>query len=669
MPCLYSREPASRVCAPEPMATQTPPTTPTDGGNGAPPPEPPRPRMTVYGGGRPPKRPRRWVRIALWSTAGILVVLAAVAGVVSWWLYGDYSHLTNLSAPQKAAAKELQQLPSAQAPAVALIIGSDHRFTDGTAPSRSDTLMLARIDPKRNLISLLSIPRDLYVDIPGYGMDKINAAYSDGQDKLAVETVKQLTGLRINYEINVDFHGFMALVNDLDGVYLSVDQRYYHSQTGVAAGSADSYSAINLQPGYQLLSGKNALAFARYRHTDSDFYRTARQQQFLRAFEQRASLRFHGISVTDLGAIHNVVDDISGNVTIVGLPGGLDGVRTLLRFATAAYQVHGHIVSVKLHAQSATGPGGASIVVPDSSTSIRQAVYAFTHPQRLLETSGGLPSAPAKPAHKKHRFKPAVTPASVPVAILNGTAKAGEAGATATALGGFGYPTSSGNAATQSYARTLVYYRPGFAKAATDVTRILGAGHSGPLPASISASSGSVVVILGTDFSGTLAIKPPKAAQTSRYPPTITPDSQVYLNDFRTAAHRARMNRFPGLYPTVTQSSSQLVDLTPGPVRTYTIPFKGHHWASMYAEYQLTTTVGGFWGIEETRFTQAPILANPQATRTLDGRKYLFYTDGPRIHMIAFVQHGAAYWVVNTLLDELTNPEMIAIARSLKPTG
>jgi hypothetical protein len=263
-----------------------------------------------------------------------------------------------------------------------------------------------------------------------------------------------------------------------------------------------------------------------------------------------------------------------------------------------------------------------------------------------------------------------MTPSTVQVAVLNGTTSAGEATTTATALGAFGYPTSSGNAPSQSYARTAIYYRPGFVKAAGDLARVIGKGQIASLPATISGNSANVVVVIGADFSGKLALKPPKAAvPASRYPPTITPDNQVYLNDFRTAAHRPRMGHFPALYPTVTQSSSQLVSLVPGPVRTYTIPFQGHHWASMYAEYQLSTTLAGYWGIEETRFTQAPILANPQATRTLNGRKYMFFLNGPHIHMVAFVQHGAAYWVVNTLLDELTNPEMIAIARSLEPAG
>ena len=205
------------------MATQTPPT---------PPPTRARPKMTVYGSGKPPrKRKRRWLRIALWSFASFFLVLVAGAGVVAYWLYSDYTRITTNSRDVQQATKDLAEpLPQADAPAIALVIGSDHRYTDGSSPSRSDTFMLVRIDPKRHVVSLLSFPRDLWVPIPGFGNDRINAAFSDGAQlqgssptKLALETVKNLTGLNINYVAVVDFRGFSDLVNNLDGVYVPVE--------------------------------------------------------------------------------------------------------------------------------------------------------------------------------------------------------------------------------------------------------------------------------------------------------------------------------------------------------------------------------------------------------------------------------------------------------------
>ena len=270
------------------------------------------------------------MRIALWSFASIFLVLLAGAGAVAYWLYGDYTRITSNSHDVKLATKDLAEpLPQADAPAIALVIGSDHRYSDGSSPSRSDTFMLVRIDPKRHLVSLLSFPRDLWVPIPGFGNDRINAAFSDGAQlqgssptKLALETVKNLTGLKINYVAVVDFRGFSDLVNDLHGVYVPVDQYYLHTKaTNDASPISDRYSVIDVKPGYQLLRGPDALAFSRYRHTDSDFYRNARQQTFLRAFEQRAASRFHGVSITDLPDIKSLLDTISHNVQI-GAHGG-----------------------------------------------------------------------------------------------------------------------------------------------------------------------------------------------------------------------------------------------------------------------------------------------------------------------------------------------------------
>jgi hypothetical protein len=124
------------------------------------------------------------------------------------------------------------------------------------------------------------------------------------------------------------------------------------------------------------------------------------------------------------------------------------------------------------------------------------------------------------------------------------------------------------------------------------------------------------------------------------------------------------------MYPTVTQSSSDFVPYTSAtPIRNYVIRSSGHGYNSLYAMFSLRTIAGAYWGIEETGFADAPILANPTTTRTLDGRQYRFYYNGPHLHLVAFTYRKRVYWVINTLLDDLTNPEMVAIARSLRPTG
>ena len=134
----------------------------------------------------------------------------------------------------------------------------------------------------------MSIPRDLKVEIPGYGTEKFNAAYTYGGPKLTLRVVKELTGLPINHVVNVDFLGFVRAVDAIGCVYTDVDRRYYHSNDGVPA--SEQYSEINIQPGYQLLCGKKALEYVRYRHTDTDLVRSARQQDFLSAAREQVPI-------------------------------------------------------------------------------------------------------------------------------------------------------------------------------------------------------------------------------------------------------------------------------------------------------------------------------------------------------------------------------------------
>src|SRR5438105_11782839 len=114
---------------------------------------------------------------------------------------------------------------------------------------------------------------------------RINAAYSIGGAKLAVKTVKQVLGVKINHVVDINFAGFKALVDYLGCVFVQVDRRYYHSNIGLLQG--DTYDEINIQPGYQKLCGDDALHYVRYRHSDTDLVRNARQQDFLRQIKDQ----------------------------------------------------------------------------------------------------------------------------------------------------------------------------------------------------------------------------------------------------------------------------------------------------------------------------------------------------------------------------------------------
>jgi LCP family protein required for cell wall assembly len=166
-------------------------------------------------------------------------------------------------------------------PQTIMVIGSDKRakgavdYSGDTA--RSDTIMLVRLDPSKEATALMSLPRDLKVQIPGHGTDKLNAAYALGGPKLTLKTVKLLTGLRINHVINVAFKGFKAGVNRIGCVYVDIDRRYFNDNTG-----GERYATIDVKPGYQKLCGQDALDYVRFRHEDNDLVRSARQQDFVR---------------------------------------------------------------------------------------------------------------------------------------------------------------------------------------------------------------------------------------------------------------------------------------------------------------------------------------------------------------------------------------------------
>jgi LCP family protein required for cell wall assembly len=176
-------------------------------------------------------------------------------------------------------------LPAPGKPETLLLIGSDHRYGDSFKDANTDTLLLVRLNAGSRTINMMSIPRDLQVDVPGYGVEKINAAYSQGAYSLLLKTIKQnvFPKLKVTHIIDTNFTGFSDIIDALGCVYSPVDHRYYNvSEPGV-----DDFSAINIEPGYQKLCGHNqsvkgALAFVRFRHTDTDLVREARQQDFIR---------------------------------------------------------------------------------------------------------------------------------------------------------------------------------------------------------------------------------------------------------------------------------------------------------------------------------------------------------------------------------------------------
>lgn len=256
--------------------------------------------------GRPPTPPKSGTSRWLTWCVRIVSVLVIIGGVGFWWVLREGERIVDqmsagYKAPIVADARGVLgtdatgyddvNLPAAMSnknTATMLLIGSDTR--DPAQGGNSDTMILARLDDTAGTVSLLSVPRDLKVPIPGHSPFKVNASYALGGPALAIETLRDYLGVRIDHFAVVDFASFMALVDTVGGVFLSVDQRYHNRNDGSAA---NNYADIDLQPGYQKLGGADALTFARYRHGDSDYFRQARQQLFLSELKRVAEKRMN----------------------------------------------------------------------------------------------------------------------------------------------------------------------------------------------------------------------------------------------------------------------------------------------------------------------------------------------------------------------------------------
>lgn len=223
----------------------------------------------------------------------VFLILANVAVFgVYWTLRSAQDAFRNNATQLEEVVPELTERPTAAAePLVFLVIGSDTRagldslqnFGE-SAGARGDVIMLIKLYPADGHVQILSLPRDLLVEIPGKGTDRINAAYAVGGAPLMVRTVKQVTGLPVHHYIEVDFVGFQSLVDEVGGVY--IDFPYP---------ARDANSGLSVDAGYQLLEGSQALAYARSRHYEEqrdgewvsvdadDIGRTGRQQSLILA--------------------------------------------------------------------------------------------------------------------------------------------------------------------------------------------------------------------------------------------------------------------------------------------------------------------------------------------------------------------------------------------------
>jgi polyisoprenyl-teichoic acid--peptidoglycan teichoic acid transferase len=163
-----------------------------------------------------------------------------------------------------------------------LLVGVDERKNSQDQTYRTDSLILASVDPQSQQIAMVSIPRDTRIEIPKRGLDKINAAAAYGGLNMTVAVVQQLTGVKIDGYVKTNFDGFKDIIDTLGGVTINVEKNMYFETGDKVDG------VINLKKGEQLLDGSKALQYARFRHdTYGDITRTARQQIVLKAVAKK----------------------------------------------------------------------------------------------------------------------------------------------------------------------------------------------------------------------------------------------------------------------------------------------------------------------------------------------------------------------------------------------
>ena len=595
---------------------------------------------------------RRLAGFFFWLLVLVAMVVGGAAGGL--YLYGhDFASATAPhSRAMKRAAKRLDYAAPGK-PAVALVLGTDHRYVDGKDPGRSDTMMLIRTDPSTHTVSMLSFPRDLRVEIhcPGRGTfaDKINTAYPTCGPSGPLETLKNLTHIPINYLISVNFVGFIQVVNKLGGVYMDVDRRYLNTHTGPSG-----YAAINLQAGYQRLNGKQALDFVRYRHTDNDLFRVARQQMFVRAAKEQLARysRFHVSSL--LGTIKKNVE--------VGRSGGRGvDLSTMVNYALFFHGLPGgHFVQVRIQGLE----GLSDLTTPEQN--IADAVQEFMHPD---------PAAPEKAnaAALNEKYRPKVhgiNPKTVFVTVLNGNGVTGSAALSGTQLHERGYqilqPPDSLPADSPDgwhHTRTRVFYdrtQKNAKAAATQVAKLFTDASTGPMTPRFHpyANGAELVVVVGQSYQGSLAGSSSTSAPPRHHAPHTSRDPGASLPVMRAIRRKLP---FRVEYPSVIDRSSRVDPEPPNP-RVYTV--QGHKMARLVFA---TGAPGEYWGIQETNWGGAPALSEKNFIRHFGHRTFEFFYSGSNLHMIVLKENGATYWVVNTLDDALSNETMIAIARGLRP--
>ena len=490
------------------------------------------------------KRQHRWRRRTLYAVSFVIVLAAVGAGGL--FLYANY----RFNQIKKIHAKHLVAAPAAPGkPFNLLLVGSDSRAFVSNATQvnafgneanaggqRSDVTMVARFDPVAKTVTVLSIPRDLWVDIPGddsgiSGMNRINAAYDSGPD-LLIQTIEQDLGIPINHYMSVNFPGFSGMVNALGGVTMDFPTPVKDQYTGLDVTTT----------GCQVVNGTTALELVRSRHLYyknsngyweydglSDFSRIQRQDAFFRAVLAKVNA-----SITNPLAINSFIGAAVGNLTIDDTlsQGDLLHIADVFRGLASS-----HLTTETLPTVAYVTSGGADALKE-----------AQPYAQNVINQFNQIGSTPTTttttPARGSESTSTSTTTTSVPteahslvgVDVLNASAVSGVAHSIAAALTTQGFQVNEiGNAPTQLGADgpSEILYGPSGTEAAQTLASVLsGAVTLVPDPSLAGATvelliAGSPLTVTASSATGTTTTTTPAGPTTTT---TTTIPSDVYTN-------------------------------------------------------------------------------------------------------------------------------------------
>ncbi len=377
-----------------------------------------------------------------------------------------------------------------------LMLGIDERAQE-SGPWRTDTMMLVTLDPQTLRAGALSIPRDLWVPIPGHDDGRINTAHflgdryghPGGGPALAVETVEYNLGVPIDYYVRVNFHGFIEVVNLIGGIDIYVEERINDPQY---PDGHYGYEHLIIESGWHHFDGEMALKYARTRHGSSDFDRSRRQQQVMLAILDRiVSLELLPDLARNASDIYDTVD------TSIQTDLALDQILALANLATQVdqSQIRFGVIDSSC-TQNWITPDGSQVLVPlhERMRAVRD--YVFFENELT-------PTPTQEPAQSNVPPAPTTTPEPVSVAVLNGTLRSGFAGETGQYLQKNGLNVVEiANADRQNYANSMVVLYRDKENFASQIIKLLQLPPSALIRRQQAESSQDIVVILGEDYPG-----------------------------------------------------------------------------------------------------------------------------------------------------------------------